>query len=449
MTVVASWRTALRVARREARRSRGRSALVVIMIGLPVLALSFAAVSYDMFTLTGDERADQTMGATDARMSWEFRAPIEQFPDGENFQPVVIGAEGPRAVEQRTATEAELLAKLPAGSTVHSLGKGTVEMRTTDGLARPNAIAVDATAPSTLGYVEVLDGRAPRTATEVGLTKQAMKRLGQRIGGTVTSGDGSRSYTVVGEVEFPSLLEEVVLFAPVTEIRTALGLQQQWLVDTPAPVTWAQVRELNQSGIVVASRDVFVHPPPADEVPAFAGAGSAVSTGAHGGRAHRRPGAAGDRAAGRPGVRGECPTPPASTGARGRERRHAGTCPPDRPGRRRRARPGRRGCRPDGRRRGGVRGPPVRRGVPRPRPSRRLSRVSVGAGGHRAARPGHRAAGRARAGVHHRSAERRRIAGRASGRHEVAQALDRRRHRDGRSRHRAGRSPARSQSRRR
>ncbi len=42
-------------------------------------------------------------------------------------------------------------------------------------------------------------------------------------------------------------------------------------------MTWAQVRELNQSGIVVASRDVFVHPPPADEVPAFAGAGAAVS----------------------------------------------------------------------------------------------------------------------------------------------------------------------------
>ena len=35
--VVSSWRTALRIARREARRSKGRSALVVAMIALPVL----------------------------------------------------------------------------------------------------------------------------------------------------------------------------------------------------------------------------------------------------------------------------------------------------------------------------------------------------------------------------------------------------------------------------
>ena len=35
-----SWRTALRIARREARRSRGRSALVLAMIALPVLFLS-------------------------------------------------------------------------------------------------------------------------------------------------------------------------------------------------------------------------------------------------------------------------------------------------------------------------------------------------------------------------------------------------------------------------
>ena len=140
-------------------------------------------------------------------------------------------------------------------------------MRTQDGLTRPNAIAVDATAPETLGYVEVLAGRAPRAVTEVALTEHAMKRLGQGIGGTVTSGDGTRSYTVVGEVEFPSLLDEVVLFAPLPEVRAALGFHQEWLVDTPAPITWAQVRELNQSGIVVASRDVFIHPPPLADVP--------------------------------------------------------------------------------------------------------------------------------------------------------------------------------------
>jgi len=81
MSLVASWRTALRVAHREARRSKGRSSLVVAMIALPVLFLSFAAVSFDMFSLTGGERADRTMGTADARIQWQFRAPVEQEPE--------------------------------------------------------------------------------------------------------------------------------------------------------------------------------------------------------------------------------------------------------------------------------------------------------------------------------------------------------------------------------
>ena len=43
-----SWLVALRIARREARRAKGRTALIVAMIALPVLALTFAAATYDM-----------------------------------------------------------------------------------------------------------------------------------------------------------------------------------------------------------------------------------------------------------------------------------------------------------------------------------------------------------------------------------------------------------------
>jgi len=45
------WRVALRVARREARRAKGRSVLVIGMIMVPVAALAFAAVVNDTFTL--------------------------------------------------------------------------------------------------------------------------------------------------------------------------------------------------------------------------------------------------------------------------------------------------------------------------------------------------------------------------------------------------------------
>jgi len=272
MSLVSSWRTALRVARREAGRSKGRSSLVVAMIALPVLCLSFAAVSYDMFKLTGSERADRTMGTADARIHWPLHIAAEQDVNGEYGWPADRFAgvqKEPGADETRPGTEAELMAELPAGSRVLPVRTGVVELRTAAGVGHPNDISVDATSSLTDGYVEVIDGRVPTTATEVALTEQAATRVGAGIGGTVTSADGLRTYSVVGLIEFPSMLEETLLFAPFTE-ESPKGFQQQqlsWLVDTPAPITWAGVRELNKSGIVVASRDVLVYPPPADQVP--------------------------------------------------------------------------------------------------------------------------------------------------------------------------------------
>ena len=115
MTFVRSWRTALRIARREARRARGRSALVVAMIALPVLFLSFAAVTYDMFTLTGTEKADRRMGAADARIEWSARGrrgPGRRPGRGLRALPHRRRADGGQALP----TEADLLAGLPAGT---------------------------------------------------------------------------------------------------------------------------------------------------------------------------------------------------------------------------------------------------------------------------------------------------------------------------------------------
>ncbi len=273
MSLLASWRTALRIARREAQRSRGRSLLVVAMIAVPVLALSFAAVTYDMLTLTGAEKADRTMGATEARIQWPSHGPVLQYPDpygGFYAQdPRVSPSGGPDT--GRAGTQAELLAALPTGSTSLPLRRGSVRMRTVDGIGQPNAIMVDARSPFTKGYLTVLEGRAPATISEVALTEQAMQRLGAGIGGTVTNADTNTKYTVVGRVEFPSLLEEVVLFAPDSNTEALQKWfrtnEEAWLVRTPGPITWDQVVRLNRLGMVIASRAVYVDPPPDGEVP--------------------------------------------------------------------------------------------------------------------------------------------------------------------------------------
>ena len=106
-----SWLPALRIARREARRAKGRSALVLAMIALPVLALTFAAVEYDMFRLTPMERFDRTYGAADAYLEWQATGDLLQEPDG-------LGSMSRGLSRGTPATAQELLAVLPPGSRV-------------------------------------------------------------------------------------------------------------------------------------------------------------------------------------------------------------------------------------------------------------------------------------------------------------------------------------------
>jgi putative ABC transport system permease protein len=267
MTFLGSWRTALRVARRESRRAKARSALVVAMIALPMAALAVAAVSYDMFTLTGAEKADRTMGTADARIRFPFHGPARQLPDP--YGPIGIMMGGMLTEEQmKPGTEAELSALLPAGSTVVPLRRGSVRMRTADGIGQPNAVSIDASSPLARGYVNVLAGRAPTGTNEVALTEQAMTRLGAGLGGTVRAADTTTQYTVVGQIEFPSLLDAVVLFPPISD-EAPKGFtfnENAWLVDTPSEISWSDVLRYNKSGLVVASRAVYLDPPPDAEV---------------------------------------------------------------------------------------------------------------------------------------------------------------------------------------
>jgi putative ABC transport system permease protein len=283
MSFVASWRAALRVARRETRRTRGRSVLVTAMLALPVLALAFAAATSDMLALTGTEQADRRMGTADARISWPFHQPVQQMPDPSDG--VVNIGEGriepdPDDEAFRPGTEEELLDALP-GSTALPVRRGTTMVRTPNGLGQPDAVMADATSPLVGGFIDVLDGRAPATSTEVALTKQAMAWLDVRVGEaiTVVAGDTTRRSTVVGEVEFPSLLDRVLLFGYSPDddaVREWFSVREDsWLVDTPQPLTWDRIRELNDLGLVVASRAVFEHPPADEEVPLLATWGSA------------------------------------------------------------------------------------------------------------------------------------------------------------------------------
>jgi putative ABC transport system permease protein len=261
-----AWRAAVRVARREARRAKGRTALVLAMITVPVLFLAFAVATYDMFRLTDTERLDRELGAADAQVRWLFDSPISQAPDGEAWSPRSEEVK-PR---ETVATDAELLARLPPGTRVVRDRSGSVQMRTATGTGGVPARVIDATDPIAAGIVEIRSGRAPAGAGEVALTAAAAARLGASIGDTVRSADAARSWTVVGSAELPADLGQTMVFHPDgSPLADDPGEGATWLVDTPQPLSWNQVEGLNQHGIFALSRAVVLDPPPAGDWPTF------------------------------------------------------------------------------------------------------------------------------------------------------------------------------------
>jgi putative ABC transport system permease protein len=250
-----SWLVALRIARREARRAKGRTLLIVAMIALPVAALSFAAASYDMYRLTPQERVTREMGAADAFIDWSGGVP----------------SSGDGTVPNTATAASELLTHLPASSHLVPFWSTGVGMHTAYGYGSLNAYGLDVSDPITRGLVRIDSGRAPRADNEVLVSPAALDRLGTHVGGvirTVTDSYGSKdalhglfpaqTYTVVGVGEIGGDLQEYIVFRPSQDPDAA-----SWLVSTPGPVTEYDVTSLRQLGATVKSRELTLHPPAA------------------------------------------------------------------------------------------------------------------------------------------------------------------------------------------
>jgi putative ABC transport system permease protein len=256
---VSGWRTALRVARREARRNKGRSILVVAMIMLPVFGLSFAAVDFALFALTPQEQADRSMGTAQATIRWQYDGSVRQEPDLLTPFP-----DGAQPTGEPPPTVERLLGFLPAGTRAVPDRAGALSVRTASGVGSVDARRLDYTDPLAQGILRQVSGRAPAADDEVALTASASKRIGAGVDGTVKLADDSRTFRVVGIVEDPTRLDvsTIVVRADVLPLDRT---KANWLVGTPGPLTWAQVKDLNKHGMTALSRHVLANPPSAEE----------------------------------------------------------------------------------------------------------------------------------------------------------------------------------------
>jgi len=256
------WVPALRIARREALRHRGRSLLTLVLIGLPVLAVVALDVLLRTATLSSAESADRDLAGAGALVRviadpGEPVAAVTQQPDGTGW-----GTTGPATLP--APTTASLRALLPAGSRllpVRRLNLGvpgsSVAIRTPDGIARADLVATDLAAPLARRLYPLVEGRAPRGAGEVAVSEPLAAR-GYRPGRALRRAKAD-PLRVVGVVRDPARTNSPVVIGTAA---TFPGQPNEWLADVPGGVPWSMVQGLNLHGLVAVSRAVLADPPP-------------------------------------------------------------------------------------------------------------------------------------------------------------------------------------------
>ncbi len=265
---LASWRAAVRIARRDAAKHKARSALIVAMVALPVLALAGADVLARSGQLSPQEKLTRQIGHADAAISASGRASIEQSPkpDGDR----VGKGHGPD-----TLSGADVRRQVPEATKVLSDRTGGATLKTRYGVAHVSARELDYADPLARGILVQRAGRAPHNRREVAVTTKLADRLGIGVDDTVRTAKGSRSFTVVGTVADPSSLslsEVVGLPGSLPFDKSAEGYgppTTRHLIGVPGAVTWPQVVGLNKHGVQVTSRHVVLHPPPDSAVPYY------------------------------------------------------------------------------------------------------------------------------------------------------------------------------------
>lgn len=259
--ILGTWRLPLRIARRDALRHRGRSILVLVMIALPVLAVTTADVLMQTTDVSGVESIDRRMGSADAVVTVDaYTDKVEQTPDPDE------GFGSSEGSDDGAVPSAEQVADLLGGARLLEMRSGETEVRTTKGSVRAEVTELDLADPVTRGLFDLRSGRWPEDAGEV-VVNEVLVGKGYQVGETLDRpGAGRIDPIVVGVAESSSARNYPIAVGPIGAFGIEVDEQRTWLVDG-GPVSWETVLALNGIGATVASRAVITDPPPVSEWP--------------------------------------------------------------------------------------------------------------------------------------------------------------------------------------
>lgn len=255
------WRVALRLARREAWRRKGQTLLMLVLICGPVLAVSAATVVWRTSDVSSAESVTRRMGGAEALLTpQQTRDMAQKFDpdDGTSW-----GAEN-----EPPATEAEIRTVLGVRPLL-PVRQESADYRTARGVAGTNLLVVDLRHPLAEGLFRLDEGRFPRATDEVVVNEAVADRgpgLGEKLMLEQRAPDGTkvpRELRIVGVGDYADSRTRAwagVLPGALGEPTADDGPPQ--LLVGGGPVSWSDVRKLNELGVLVASRQVLTDPPP-------------------------------------------------------------------------------------------------------------------------------------------------------------------------------------------
>jgi len=244
---VSALRAALRIARRDALRSRGRSLLVVAMIALPVMGVTAVDVVVRTYQLSPEQEAQRVVGAADAAFSDSGLRRIEQTAGQGYTSQDGVTRESP----------VDLSSVLPPGS--RSVSDVSADRRLEAGGATTSVTvrALDHTDPLAEGLYRQAAGRAATGPDEVVVTAALAARLSLEIGDQLTLVGEPSGRTVVGEVADQSSRASLTVLLPSGQAPGDLSTgapRRRLLVDVPGQLEWSDVEAANAVGVFVEPR---------------------------------------------------------------------------------------------------------------------------------------------------------------------------------------------------
>ncbi|MET8054321.1 FtsX-like permease family protein [Streptosporangium sp. NPDC005286] len=252
---------ALRISRRDALRAGGRSALIMLMIGLPVLVITGFLTLVETADINPREGLGAELGTADALI----RVASVQGEVRQDIRGRMWSSNGELNGRAPFWTPAELGKLLGPGGRFLPANEGSVDYLAADGRDHVSAREVDLRDPLTAGMYRLLEGRFPASAQEIAVTSELLGR-GARLGAPLGVTRDRKPMRVVGVLEHPHRTRATeIVGLPGTLLFARPGTQgTNWLVDTPGPVTGAVVQRLNAVGLLVQSRAVIENPPDRD-----------------------------------------------------------------------------------------------------------------------------------------------------------------------------------------